>query len=66
MPEDQRLVAVSGEAVAPFVDQPVVIGAELHEVGERGLSTAGPVLDEVGVEEAGLPATGEAAAVVAV
>ena len=43
-----------------------MIGAELHEVGEFRLSTAGPVLDVVGVEETGLPAAGEAAAVVAV
>jgi hypothetical protein len=53
------------DAVAAFVDEPVVVAAELDQVGEVGAAALCPVPDVVRVQEAVLAAAGEAAGSVA-
>ena len=47
-----------------FVDGPVMVAAQQHEVGGGGFAAPGPVLDVVGVEAELVGAAGEAAAMV--
>src|SRR5438067_43632 len=49
----------------PLVDEPVVEGAQLHEVAEVGPPAPRPVLDVVRMEEAGVVAAGEPASAIA-
>ena len=53
------------DAVAAFVDEPMVAAAEQEQVAERGRAASRPVVDVVGVEEAAVLAAGKAAAAVA-
>src|SRR5207247_1724671 len=53
------------DAVAAFVDEPMVVTAKQQQVLHRRRSAAGPVVDVVGVEEAPVLAAGEAAASIA-
>ena len=61
--EEPRIVEVFFDAEAALVHERMVSRAKQEQVVERGLTAVGPVLDVVAVEEAPVPAAGEAAAV---
>jgi hypothetical protein len=63
--EAERAAGAAFDAVAAVVDEAVVVGAELDQVGQVGAAAVGPVVDVVGVEEAALGAAWEAAGGVA-
>src|SRR4051812_25202705 len=64
-PPERQPFAVPLHRVSAFVEQPVMVAAELDEVAEAGLSPMCPVLDVVRVHEAPGGAAWEAAAAVA-
>jgi hypothetical protein len=52
------------DAEAAFVNQAMVIGAELDQVLQRGRTASRPVVDVVSMEESRVGAAGEPAAVI--
>jgi hypothetical protein len=63
--EHECLVFAFRETKAPFVKQPVMVAAQLHEVIQAGLPTVGPVPDVVGIHITVLAAPGKATPAVA-
>src|ERR671915_974113 len=59
--EAERAPCAAFDPVAALVDEAVVVGAEVDEVGQVGAAAACPVVDVVGVQIAALRAAGEAA-----
>src|SRR3954454_7279438 len=63
--EYQLAAWAAGDPEGALVDQAMVVAAELDEIVQVGRSAVSPVMDVVGVDVAGLAATGELDATVA-
>jgi len=59
------VLGVADDGVAAFVDGPVVVAAQQHEVVHSGGAVVGPVDDVVGVDPVGAPTAGEHAPTIA-
>ena len=64
-PEPHRSWAAPLHREPALVDEPMVVGAQLHEVVKRGRATTSPVMDVVRMQETAVHAPGETAAIVA-